>query len=115
MPCTIRYQNNQIEGILSIMTNRARGQTATAYTLEGGVYALRDNANITKETEYKEDSNSRVQCTNIFKNQNTISDSLTSIWTEIINTLENTGSMAHNNNIVQSSTHYNLEKDEVRK
>ena len=54
-----------------------------------------------------------IQCTNIFKNQNTISNSLTSIWADVINTLENTGSIAHND-VVQSSTHHNLEKDEVR-
>lgn len=54
-----------------------------------------------------------VLCTNVFKNQDTISSSLTSIWAEVINILENTEYMAHNS-AVQSSTHPNLEKDEVR-
>lgn len=73
-----------------------------------------DNANITKDTGFREHSRSKVQCTNVFKNKNTISNSLTNIWTDIINTLENTGSTA-NNDVVKSSTHHTLDTEGVGK
>jgi hypothetical protein len=86
------------------MLNQTRiRQTTTAYTPTRGGVCM-------KEEPKRNKSQSVIQCTNIFKNQDTIGDSLTSIWTDIINTLENTGRMAHNN-VVQSSTH---QKDEVR-
>ena len=50
-----------------------------------------------------------VVCTNVFKNKDTISTSLTNLWADIINTLENTGSIAHND-VVQSSTHLDTEE-----
>lgn len=53
-----------------------------------------------------------IQCKNVFKDQNTVRDSLTSIWAEVINTLENQGHIAHISN-VQSHTHHNHGKDEV--
>ena len=51
-----------------------------------------------------------IQCTNVFKNQGSIGDSLTILWAEVINILENTSTVAHNTNM-QSHTH---PKDEVR-
>lgn len=54
-----------------------------------------------------------IQCNNVFKNQETLSNSLTAIWADIINILENSNCLAHNVD-VQSHTHHNLEKDEVR-
>lgn len=82
-------------------------QGATAYNTANRGGIMREKSVSPKE---KKD----INCKNVFKNQDTIGTSLTQIWVEIIEILENTDSIAHNS-YVQSHTHHNLEKDEVRK
>lgn len=84
-------------------------QTTVAYTQTRGDVCVKEDANPKLNK-----SQCGIQCTNVFKNQDTISASLTNLWTDIINTLENTGSMAHND-VVQSSTHHTLNTEEVGK
>lgn len=78
-------------------------QAVKTYTSTRGDMSMKDITNKTKLS---------IRCTNVFKNQSSIGTSLTNIWAEVINILENTASMAHNG-VVQGSTHQ--EKAEVSK
>jgi hypothetical protein len=99
------------------------GQSSETYTSSrGGIMQSVTNESdsiIYQTTKDKRSKSSNkklyqgMQCKNVFKNQDTISNSLTTIWTDIINTLENTNCTAHNID-VQSHTHHTLAKDEVR-
>jgi hypothetical protein len=90
------------------MNKRVTKQTATAYNVANRGGIMGDS----KKSVSPKDKRG-INCKNVFKDQNTIGDSLTRIWGEIIEILENTDSIAHNS-AVQSHTHHNFEKDEVR-
>lgn len=91
------------------MEERVTKQTATAYTTPNRGDIMGDSKKSMSSKAKK-----GINCKSVFKDPSIIGDSLTRIWVEIIEILENTDSIAHNS-VVQSHTHHNLEKDEVRK
>lgn len=63
-----------------------------------------------QEVKKTNQNKTSIQCTNVFKNEGSIGDSLTFLWADVINALENTGSVAHNM-LMQNHTH---QRNEVR-